>query len=199
MAITSKQKRPVRKKDRLPVAEFELETFEFRNFLAENINYLILLFSLVFLCYFNSLGNGFVSDDIQPILNNPDIGSLKYTFGVIMGLPQRIIHFLAFQMGGLEPGYFRIFNIFFHFGSTFTLFIILSVLVEKNVALFSSLLFAVHPILTESVTWISGMPYTAYSFFFLLSFLLYIISGKNKKRYFYSFAFFIPSLLFSEK
>lgn len=153
----------------------------------------------MFICYFNSLGNDFVSDDILAIPKNPEIGTLKYTFGVIMALPQRIIHFLAFHLGGITPGYFRFFNILFHLGSVFLLFTILRIVTSKNIALFTSLLFAVHPILTEGITWISSMAYILYSFFFLLSFLFYILADKDKKLYFYSLAFFVLSLISSEK
>jgi tetratricopeptide (TPR) repeat protein len=128
-------------------------------------------------------------------MKNPDIGNWKSAFTFSLGWTQRIILFTAFKLGGLTPGYFRFFNILLHLGSTFLVFTILSILTKKNVAIFASIIFAVHPILVESITWISGMPYPLYSFFLLFSFLMYILSKKTKKYYYISLALFILAIL----
>ena len=175
-------------------------SFNFKIFLADNINYFLLLFAIIFIVYFNSLGNGFVSDDIGGILKNPDLNNLKAVFSFGQGFVQKFIYYITFNLFGNNPTFFRIFNEIFHLGSTFLVFIILSTLTKKRlVALFAAVIFAVHPILIESVTWISGMPYTVYSFFLLLSFLFYILSKDNRKIYLASLAFFILAVNSSEK
>ncbi|MDO8529172.1 MAG: tetratricopeptide repeat protein, partial [bacterium] len=174
--------------------------FNFKSFVADNINIFILLFAVIFIVYFNSLGNGFVSDDIGSILKNPDINNPKVVFSLGSGFIQKIVLYIVFSLFGDNPTYFRIFNILFHFGSTLVIFSILNILTKKRiVALFSAIIFAVHPILIESVAWISGMPYVIYSFFLLLSFLLYMLSKNNRKLYWISLALFILAVNSSEK
>jgi hypothetical protein len=40
------------------------------------------------------------------------------------------------------------------------------------------MLFATHPVHTEAITWVAGMPELSFTFFSLLSFYSYIPSGK---------------------
>lgn len=175
-------------------AENNLNAFSFSEFLANNINIFIILFILVAAVYANSIGNAFVSDDIPIITKNPDIGSLKAVFSDANAPLGRLLYFFLYHLGGINPSIFRLSNIFFHLGATFLVFIVLSLLTKRSVAFFTAAIFAVHPIHVESVTWISGGPYARYSFFFLLSFLFYLISGNNKKLYYISIASFILSL-----
>ena len=79
------------------------------------------------------------------------------------------------------------------------MFFIITRLVNKKVASFSSVIFAVHPVLTESITWIGGSDYVLYSFFFFLSFFLYLYSENNKKIYFFSIIAYFLMLQTSEK
>ena len=70
---------------------------------------------------------------------------------------------------------------------------------DKRIAIIAATLFAVHPILVESVAWISGSPYSISAFFFLLSFLFYLFSESDKKYFLYSVISFVLSILASEK
>jgi tetratricopeptide (TPR) repeat protein len=63
----------------------------------------------------------------------------------------------------------------------------------------AGLLFAVHPIHTEAVAWVAGLPDLSFTFFFLLSFALYIRSttGKAVHKGYYSLSivlFFLSAL-----
>jgi len=63
-------------------------------------------------------------------------------------------------------------------------------------------IFAVHPLLTEAVTWISGGIHAQYSFFVLLSFLLYLLARSQnwqKKYYLISLLVFFFALFTTEK
>ncbi len=177
----------------------DLASFSLRRFFSNNFKVFILLFCAVFLVYFNAIGNDFVSDDLDAIAENKNIGQFGFALSSPIGFVQGLIHFIAHHLGGGAPTYFHFFNILFHLGSTFLVFILLSLLAKKRVAIFSALIFAVHPILVEAVTWISGMPYTLYGFFFLLSFYFYILSSSNKKYLYYSLGTFLLALLSSEK
>lgn len=176
------------------------DDFDFAQFVTKNLGMFISLSLLVFVTYFNTLGNDFVSDDIAAIAKNPDIGSFANIFSYFPnGFIQKVFYFLAFHLAGLSPWAFRSMNILAHLGSVFLVFTILSMLAKKRIAVMASLIFAVHPILSESITWISGGPYSLYAFLFLVSFLLYILSEKSKKAYAYSILFFFLALTSSEK
>jgi tetratricopeptide (TPR) repeat protein len=179
--------------------------FNFKKFLGDNINYFILLFALVLVSYFNSLGNAFVSDDIPTILKDPSIGNFSNTIQQLMpqfmiGSLHSIFDSFVYKIFGLSPTPYRIINILFHLGSAWIIYIMASILSRKKiVALIAASLFAVHPILTESITWISGAPYVMYGFFALLSLLFYILSTNNKKMYYFSVVSFALALLSSNK
>lgn len=171
-------------------------SFSFLNFFRENWIALAFLAFLVFAVYANSLGNGFVSDDIAGFAKNENIGRFSTIFTGHLGFSlQSFLNFLAFHIGGLHPLSFRILNILFHFGSTVIIFTLLSLSINKRIAIIAASIFAVHPILIEAVGWISGAPYSQYSFFFLLSFLFYLFSENNRKYLYYSIGFFLLTLL----
>ncbi|HAT74606.1 MAG TPA: hypothetical protein DCS28_01000, partial [Candidatus Moranbacteria bacterium] len=175
--------------------------FDLKQFLLNNTNYFVLFFLLIFIVYLNSFDNAFVSDDILGTQKNStflDWNNLRH-LSAWPFLP----NFILFKLGLTTPFFFRIIGIFFHLGSVYFIFIILNILAKKNTAIFAALLFAVHPILIESVAWISGRSYSQYGFFFLASLLCYLLfykSGKNNPKLFWlSVFFFFLAVLSSEK
>jgi hypothetical protein len=78
-------------------------------------------------------------------------------------------------------------------------YLLIWILADPLTAAISASLFAVHPILVESITWISGGTYSQYSFFIILAILLYVFSIKNKKFYLLSLASMVMALFISEK
>lgn len=146
-------------------------------FVKRHFTSFLILACLVFVAYFNSLSNAFISDDIVGIPNNPAIKKVSYIFSPFFA--RSAIYFIAYQIGGANPLVFRIFNILFHLGTVFLIYLIGYLMTKKKkTSLVAASLFAVHPILTESVAWISGGIYTEYTFFMLLSFMLYLLSRK---------------------
>ena len=174
--------------------------FNLKQFVRDNRVILVLLFLAVFVTYANSLGNAFVSDDIPIIDKNSNIGNFSYIFSPTpLGSFERAIYWLAYKIGGASPILFRAPNLLFHFGCVFLVFLILTLISRKRLAIFAAFLFAVHPLLSESVTWISGGSYAKYAFFFLLSFALYLLSNQNRRYYWISLGFFALALSISEK
>ncbi|MCX6763732.1 MAG: tetratricopeptide repeat protein [Candidatus Moranbacteria bacterium] len=187
----------------------DVKNFKFYEFFSDNIFIFVGLFILVLIVYLNSLNNAFVSDDIAAILRNPAIDDFKYIFGgLIRFSPQGLIHFTAYHLGGLNPAYFRTVNIILHLLSVFSIFTLLSLISKKKIAILAAIIFAVHPILIESVTWISGMPYALGGLFVLLSFIFYILGRQpafldirclstiKSKRHWMSFKYFLSLLFF---
>lgn len=158
---------------------------------------------LVFTVYFNSLGNDFVSDDIASIKNNPNIDNVGYIFQqpFFNINPRSLTISLTNKVFGLNPVFYRLPNILFHLGSVWVIYILIGLFFTSPIPLITASLFAVHPILIEGVTWISGGPYSNGTFFALLAFLLYLLFNQNREKKFYLFSLlsFIISFFFCEK
>lgn len=171
------------------------------SFAQRNWLYFAIPAALVVVVYLNSLPNGFVSDDKGLQQEGSNMLSYRFIFGTEYGGPLGFLRYLLyaiiFVVGGVNAFLFRFSNILFHLGNTVLLFSIITLLSKKRIALLAASLFAVHPILLESVTWISGGGYAQYSFFFLVSFLLYIFADRAGKRnyYYFSLGAFVLALL----
>ncbi len=162
------------------------------NWIKKNWPHLLLLSLLILVTYANSLNNAFLSDDLSEIVNNPNVGNLKYAIiSRPSGFIRLIFYWLAFHTGGLNVALFRSINYFFHTGSVFLIYAIFSLLYSKRLALIVASIFAVHPALAEGVVWISGGSYPQYTFFFLLAFLFYILAKSNTKYYWLSIFSFL--------
>ncbi len=185
-------------KDYLPVKN----NFNFKNYFIKNWKIFAFLAFLVLAVYSNSLGNDFVSDDIAGIKDNQEIDKISYFFKPPFGLHfQSLTIFLIHKIFGLQPIFYRLSNIFSHLGSTWLVYLILSFFFTGFIPLITAAIFAVHPILVESVTWISGISYSHGAFWGFLTFLFYILFNQKReiKFYFLSLLFFIITFLFSEK
>lgn len=141
----------------------------------------LLLVILCFLVYANSLNNEFVSDDIPAILNNPDISSpTKYLF-----YPHSFLNSLCYLATKFNPSLYHLISIIVHSVVTILVYRFLSLFFKPEASILGACLFAVHPIHTEAVTWISGRNYSITALFILMVFFLYYqaTSGmKNGKR-----------------
>jgi len=165
-----------------------------------NQNKILFIIILPFILYIFTLFHSFVSDDIYGIVNNSQIGTLSYALKNPMQIGREFFYFIIFNITGKTPFLFRLGNILFHVSNSVLVYLILKKIFKNDLtAFFSSLIFSIHPLTIESVTWISGGVYAQYTFFFLLSFLFFIHSENNKQYLNYSLLFFSLSLLTSEK
>ncbi|MBM3205353.1 tetratricopeptide repeat protein [Candidatus Shapirobacteria bacterium] len=178
-------------------------TFSFKNFFKKNWKVFVFLAFLVFVVYANSLNNEFLSDDIPAIKENKNIDNFySYVLVTPLNFIRNALFFFVHKLFGLNPLFYRLVNVFFHLGSVFLVYIILSLLSNSFLALLTAGIFAVHPIEIESVTWITGGPHSQYSFFLLLAFLLYILAKyrpKPIKLYVFSSLSFALALTTTEK
>ena len=172
-----------------------------KSWLKDNYPYLVGLGLLVFVAYFNSLNNAFVADDIPGILNKENITEVSYIFATPLVLARTFLNFTIANIFGRSPAAFRTVNILFHLGNVWLLYLLLYILADRKTALFAAAILVVHPLLTESVTWIAGGLYAQYSFYILLGLVLYILfdEKQNKKLYYGSMISFALALLTSEK
>jgi Tfp pilus assembly protein PilF len=141
--------------------------------------------------YLNTLTNGFVYDDRSQILDNPYVHSFRYlgkifgstvwTFEGAQGVTNYYRPLMSFAylvcykfFGPITFGY-HLLNIALHAGVVLLLFALTERLFgDRLLSLVAAGLFALHPIHTESVSWIAGLPDLELGFFFLLTFLLYL-------------------------
>lgn len=166
-----------------------------KTFLKNHWPYLTLLLVLILTTYANSLNNAFLSDDLAEIVNNPNIGNFSNISIHPFGFIRPLLYWIIFHIAGLNQILFRSINYFFHIGSVFVTYLLISKLYSKRVALFTASLFAIHPAIAEGVIWISGGMYPQYTFFFLLSFLFYLLVKKAKKFYWFSILSFWGAFL----
>ncbi len=167
---------------------------------------LILVFS--FLVYFNALFGDFVYDDkfqivdnpwIRDVVNIPTIFSKNvWSFHPVFNTSNyyrplmHVIYMLDYYLFGLKPWGFHLVDILFHCGASVLVFLIMRrLLADHEVTtspaylsppLIAAMLFASHPIHTESVAWIAGLPDVAFTFFYLLSLYLYILFRDGSRR-----------------
>ena len=185
---------------------------------------LILLF-VSFAVYFNALSGDFVYDDTFQIVDNPWIRDIKnipaifsksvWSFqpGVVTSNYYRplmhTVYMFNYHLFGLQPWGFHLVNILFHCGVSALVFLVIRRLLTEHrkpvtsaylsPPFIAALLFASHPIHTEAVTWIAGLPDVAFTFFYLLSFYLYILLREGVKRvYLLSILSFSMAALFKE-
>ncbi len=141
---------------------------------------LFFLALLVIIAYVNSLNNGFVSDD-HGILENRFTKDLSNIYTHPLAFVQPTIYYVAYKLGGFNPFFYRLINVLFHMGAVWMLYLLLILLTTPLTALFAASLLAVHPIEIEAVAWVAGGTYSQYTFFFLASFILYILFKKSSR------------------
>lgn len=117
-------------------------------------------------------------DDFHSILENPHLGSWHTFVGHLDHMVRPVLYttFLLdrFAYGTSATGYHAL-NLLLHLGSACLIYRILSRAEEaRHVAFWTTLLFLIHPIQTETVTYISGRSSGLMAFFYLLSLWLSI-------------------------
>lgn len=152
----------------------------------------LLIIFISFLVYLNALRNGFVWDDMVLIADNEGIkkwdsflenfvrdffdttdDTIEFKYGYYRPIIS-LSYMIDYALWGLKPMGFHLSNIIFHTMSCILVYLIFNSLFNnRSISIITSLLFACHPIHTESVTWISGRTDIIAGMFFLAAFYLY--------------------------
>jgi len=157
----------------------------------------LLLSILPWITYYNTLNNEFVFDDLILIQNNEttlspkNINDITSTITEEEGYrPIRALSYaIDYHFSGLNPFSYHISNIVYHIINCFLVYLItLSLLSNRATALFTAILFAVHPIHTDSVTYIAGRRDILFTLFFLIGFYAFIKYRKTQKNFFLLFS-----------
>jgi len=147
---------------------------------------LLLLAAVSLLVYANTLRNSFVFDDEEYIFRNRPVTALSVTgllrpekFNNVFRPVSMATFAFNWAVGHAHPWGYHLFNILLHMAVTLLLYLVLRKLVERlpeggTIAFAAALLFAVHPIHTEAVAWITGRSELLASGFLLLAWLFHL-------------------------
>jgi tetratricopeptide (TPR) repeat protein len=148
----------------------------------------LLLAGAVGVVYLNSFRGVFQFDDYNVIVDNGGVHSWS---AYLAGLPRGIRPLLKFTYtlnwtSGLGLFGFHLVNVGLHAANAAMLFLLASRMggpsVPRFAALLPALLFAVHPVQTEAVTYISGRSVSLMAFFYLGSLLAYLRGRERGSR-----------------
>lgn len=183
-------------------------------FLKRNWLPLSFITIIILMAYRSILHYEFVIDDVGSVDAYQRFKDLIPFYKSPAESTRSLMYLIMYTVGQGKPAAFHIVSLFFHIGSIWLIYAVISRMINRSVAFLVGLLAAVHPLFVEPVTWISGSPYVQYSFFALLSLLFYIhldpvhakstsLSHHNKKFrwhiYTGALAAFIFATLMSEK
>ena len=148
--------------------------------------------------YLTALPNDFVSDAASLIPGNPSLVnshewlvwfSRPYFWGSnlrgsLLYRPLTVLSYLAtIRAGGVAPFAFMVGNVLLHAGVSVLVLALGRSLVGSHAALLGALLFAVHPLHTESVAWIGGRADLLASLFALVSLVSFLrATGRDAQR-----------------
>src|SRR5215469_18977136 len=148
-----------------------------------------LLLVLVFCAvgpYANTLLNGFVYDDNTQVMNNPYIQNLHHLREIFTTTVWSYIgtqgvtnyyrpvmtagYLMCYRLFGPLAYGFHLANVLLHTAVVCALFFVAwSLLQRRGAAFASALVFALHPIHTESVAWVAAVTDLELTFFYLLT------------------------------
>ena len=145
------------------------------------------LLILVLAIYANSFGNQFTNwDDKKLVLENPQVTEFDFvaTFVPVPGhtyQPLRVLSYaIDYGIWGDNPLGYHIGNTVLHALASIFLFLAMArLLPNRGMALLVALLFAVHPVNVESVSWISSRKYGLLATFGFLSLYCYLRSPQK--------------------
>lgn len=145
--------------------------------------------------YLPSLRNGFVFDDAGQIVANRWLTDVRFlpeifTSGVwdfqARGMSNyyrplmHVVYLATYQLAGIAPWAFHLVNVLLDAAVAVAAFHLARTLADRSdgpapvlPGLLAGLLFALHPIHSEPVAWVGGLPDVAFTFFALLAILLH--------------------------
>ncbi len=173
------------------------------------LQYCLLIVILTFGLYYPALNHDFVNwDDDVHVTSNPyvhplNIQQIKNIFTTTVCktyIPLTTLSFsFEYYFFGAQPFVYHLNNIFLHIGVCLLIFIFgYQIGISQRAAFISALLFGIHPMHVESVAWVTERKDVLYSFFYMLSLVLYcfyIHKIKNEKENSKAYKIFILSLV----
>lgn len=185
-----------------------------------HLAFAFLLIAIVFLVYFDSFNNLFVYDDFPFLVDNPAVKNLnpksvgsyftdKDTISSSKDLAKDVwrplvtLSFaLDYKAWRLNAGLYHLENAILHSLDAILVYVLLFLVIGDGLAAFiGAVVFAIHPVQTSAVTWVSGRSNVLFLFFFLAALIAHIRNrqkGPSALYYGAGLIFFICALLSKE-
>ncbi|HOJ39525.1 MAG TPA: tetratricopeptide repeat protein [bacterium] len=154
--------------------------------------YLLLIAAACLVVYTNTFRVPFQFDDLEAIQKNPALHSVTDIASIWRYWPTRFITYLSFalnyQVHGLSVFGYHAVNLLIHLVNSLLVFLIVRNFLrrlnreEDSMALFAGLIFAVHPVQTQAVTYIYQRSTSLATLFILLSLYFYFTGKENPDR-----------------
>jgi tetratricopeptide (TPR) repeat protein len=156
----------------------------------------------------SSLENGFTRywDDETIVVQNEDIRSLSWEHlsnmftrsYYDMYCPVKILsHTLDYQLFELNPTGYHLMSLLYHLLNILLLFTLIRVMLKSvPAALLAALVYALHPMAVETVSWTTGrgdLLYALFAFPALIYYVKYLTQGGKRKYLLFTFLFFVLS------
>ncbi|MBN1187431.1 MAG: tetratricopeptide repeat protein [Bacteroidales bacterium] len=177
-----------------------------------NLSKFLIITILVLTAYLPTFSGDFILDDKALVKNNQfirDSHTLLTYFSQEDGVSHEndlgayhsgyyrplinITYRLDYLLWGMDARGFRTTNLILHLICCFILMYFFSLFLEKNVAFWAAVIFALHPVNTEAVSFITSRNNIIVTIFSIGSLLSFIIANENKKI----FAYIISVVLFA--
>lgn len=170
---------------------------------------MLVIAAATFISFFPSLFNAIdIWDDQFYVINNELIRDLSwdgvkniFAFNPVVGNyhPLTVLSYaVEYSVFELNPVMYHLDNLLLHIVNTILVFVFIYKLSGRFlVAFITSVLFGIHPMHVESVTWISERKDVLYALFFLIALIFWMDFKKERKQkyYFLAMLFFIMSCL----
>jgi protein O-mannosyl-transferase len=137
---------------------------------------------LAFVVFLTGVGNAMTGIDDHtattdnPVVNNFNLVALFSNFNLGMYAPMTwLFYAFGYKIGAKSPVPYHFFSLLVHCYCVYLVFRFVARLSkDERVALGVALVFAIHPLQVESVSWIAGFSTPLYSMFYLLALLRYM-------------------------
>ena len=176
------------------------------------------LVAVSFLVYTGSLANGFLTDDVPFILQNPFVQNPRLWSRIFEGSMwafqggrsdfyrplQFFSYAIVYRLTGPDPATLHFIQLLLYSVTVGLMFALGRKLLQSDLAAFAAtLLWAVHPLHVEAVAWISSLSEVGFGCFYLLAFLVFLhaerMAGGPRLRFHALAALaFLGALLFKE-
>ena len=145
-------------------------------FQSKSVTSLIIPFLLIgiiiLLVYSSALNNEFVWDDVEVIKDSPllhSFNSIPRIWSESMNLIYRplvySLYIFIYEIFGGNPFFFHGLGIFIHILVSCVVFVLFRKYFSRQISLLVTILFSVHPVNVEAVTWISAYSELLYVLF----------------------------------
>lgn len=152
-------------------------------FVKASMPSIILLAIMCIIVYGNALNGQLVSDDIGAYVQNKAITTPKNFLTPDQWNFQNFLYVVIYALSKTNPIPLHMVSLVLHVLNTVLVFIFCASLFNRKVARTAGLLFAVHPLNTETVSWISSYNYLFNSLLLFTILILYTLykNTQNKK------------------